>query len=294
MTEATLLFDTARNPPTWNFADALLFGEAWRRQHGFDRLMVKVSANGFRSDRLPPYGDDERARWRDNIVAPMAAMLPSCGKPAQLIGADDAPAANEFGRGAVTIGFKHLVAAARRNLYPFRANETRTEDYRRQFGRNYVTITLRDPGWWPARTSVTADWIKVAEGIRRRGLDVLFVRDAAQAGEPIDDWPVAPAVASVRSDERAAIYAGAVMNIGIVTGPLLFAWFMGVPVIAFDWLHDHVPCANAPFYARAGLPVGSQFANAKPGQWIHWGKASPAEVLATFDAVFADCERKTA
>lgn len=279
----TAYYDLSRNPPTFNFFDFLLTAERRRRKIGVDRLRVKIipgPVEGFRQDRLPPYGGAERTRWLENICIPMPCLLPSCGFPAVM---DDgvAPDGPSFGKGEYLVGFKHNVDAAKEGCYPFRALPDVTQKYRQAYGDNYVTVTLRETGWWAGRQSRLDHWVPAARYIRDMGYRVVFIRDAMKADEPIEGFPTEPE-ASRNVLKRASLYAGAVMNIGIANGPLWFAWFLGAPVAIFNLVHDDEPCASVRSYEGAGLRAGEQLPNGGSRQRLIWQKETPELIVDTF------------
>ena len=284
-TVGTAYYDLTHNPPTFNFIDFLLQAEAWRIAQGIDRIEVKVlpgPKEGFRDDKLPPYGGAERMRWLKNICLPMAALLPSCGKPAELVSRSHVPPGPHFGRGKYTVGFANMVQAARMGLYPLKAPDERSSWARHG---KYVTITLRDPGWWKGRTSNRESWLTVATEIRRKGYVVVFVRDGeASSGLALSGFPV---VELSKVTHRATLYAGAELNMGINGGPMLFSWFMGLPTLVFFRTNDQEPASTAARFIGAGLPPGEQLANARPRQRMVWAMDDAETVLKAFDEVMA-------
>lgn len=286
MTTLTLYYDFDHSPPTWNFFDALLYLEIERLQRGFQKTRVRLVAgrkDGWRCDNLPPYGPQERRRWATNICEPMPMLLPSCGAPAEWIDRRDAEKDRgpSIGLGAATHGFRWNGEAARRGLFPFRAVEHEIAAAF-AFAHPYVTITMRNPGWHRSRSSRPDRWLAIAKGIKAYGYNVVFIQDAAKADEPVEGYATAP-VASRHAHARAALYAGAEMNIGIACGPLWFAWFMGAPVILCNLVHADEPCANAHSYSWGGLKPGDRgFPNSHSRQRLHWEVDEPEAVLATF------------
>jgi hypothetical protein len=279
----TAYYDLERNPPTFNFFDFLLRAEMRRMELCEDRLQVRIipgPMQGFRNDRLPPFGGEERTRWMNNICIPMPMLLPSCGEPAQM---DDGskPEGPTMGKGQYLVGFRSNTDAAKANLYPFRGIAERTADYKRRHGDGYVTVTLRETGWWKSRQSDLNVWTAAARYIKDMGYRVVFLRDAMKAHEPVDGFPTEPE-ASLNVAERASLYAGASMNLGIANGPLWFAWFMRAPVAIFNLVHDDEPCASKSSYENSGLQFGAQLPNAGKRQRLVWGKDTPESIVDTF------------
>lgn len=287
MKTGTLYYDYAYCPPTWNFFDALLLAEMWRIDLGLDRVRVRCvggPAEGFRMDALPPYGKSERLRWHQNIVEPMPLLLPSCGERAAWCERREAEQdpGPKIGLGMPSHGFARNGDAAARGLFPFRAIGEHTLAAMAGIAAPYVTISLRETDWHKSRQSNVPDWLQIAKRVERMGFRVVVIRDAMKCQEPID-WPLTSPEASENCLARAALYAGAAMNLGISNGPLWFAWFMGAPVMIFDLLHDDEPCANAGSFAWARLKPGDRgFPNSKPTQRLVWEKARPDIVLDAF------------
>lgn len=281
----TVYCDFKYSPPTWNFFDVLLAGEIWRVKKGYERIKVKLipgPVDGFRADDLPPYGGAERRRWMHNICVPMPLLLPSCGEPAEIVTRAEAEADRgpKIGVNEPLHGFHTNGEAAERGIFPFRAPPEFSHGL--AIAAPYVTITLRETGWHRSRQSNVEAWLVIARAIEASGFRVVIIRDAMKAHEPLD-WPLTSPQASENCLVRAALYAGADMNLGIANGPLWFAWFMGAPVMIFDLIHDDEPCANVSSYAWANILPGQRgFPNSKPNQRLVWEKAKPSIVLGAF------------
>ena len=279
----TAYYDLAVSPPTFNFFDFLLVAESKRIELGCSRMRVRIlpgPVDGFRRDRLPPYGGDERGRWLENICMRMPELLPSCGEPAQM---DDGKAFTDgpsMGRGEYLVGFHTNVRAARGGLAPFIGVSKLTNRYRAKHGR-YVTITMRESAWYKSRQSHLENWLPAALATKALGYQVVFVRDAAKSDEAVPGFRIEPD-ASKRIVERASLYAGAEMNLGISNGPMWFAWFMGVPVAIFNLVHSDEPYTSADTFKACGLPLGEQLPNARPRQRLVWGKDTPETIVETF------------
>ena len=282
-TVGTVFYDLAHNPPTFNFVDFLLAAEGWRRSNGFEKVDIKIlpgPKDGFRDDDLPPYGRAERMRWLENICIPLPALLPSCGKPAEIVARDYRPNGPHFGKGRYMVGLPTAVAAAQQDIYPLRADGS---EARRCYGR-YVTITLRNPGWWKGRQTAAEDWLTAADEIRRLGYVVVLIPDGSRepsdflglCGHAVDE------LASTEVLRRAQLYAGAEMNLGITSGPMELSWFLSAPTIIFVRTNEEERASSVMAYEKAGLPPGSQFANAKARQRWVWAPDTAENILAAF------------
>ncbi len=296
MTIGTFYYDFARNPPSFNFVDALLTAEEWRVDNKLDGLSVVTlpgPMDGFRRDNLPPKGKAERTRWRDNIVVPMPVLLPSCGAPAIVVEVGEQPPKNEgafagpsFGRGEYPIGFKKLVQHAKDNRYPFVVPQALVDVARLKWGNRYVTISERNTGWWIQRTTNLNEWRIVARELERAGYRVVLVPDGTKADRPVVGFDTDPK-AACHVLERAALYAGAEMNFGIPSGPMWLCWFLGAPVTICKMINENEPPTSAKSYTSSGLPPGTQLANARPRQRILWGPEKASDLLEAFDMAMA-------
>lgn len=278
MSHGVAYYDRARNPPTFNALDFLLLAERWRRAHELDRIEVKVlpgPREGFRQDSLPPYGGAERMRWLQNIVLPLPVLLPSCGDRAQLVDREHRPGDGvpEFGRDQYTVGPSIWTQAFATGEYVLRVPETMVA----QRPARYVTISLRNTGWWVERTSDFAQWAIVAAELRRNGYDVVVIPDGVKPDETI---PGVESDAHAACDvlARASLYAGAELNLGIANGPLWLCWFLGLPVLICKIINENEPCAGAGMWRAMGVEPGTQPRKAKPRQRLVW-QSDQAEIV---------------
>jgi ADP-heptose:LPS heptosyltransferase len=133
-----------------------------------------------------------------------------------------------------------------------------------------VTLTLREAVHHPLRNSRGEEWVRAAAALRERGVDVVVVRDTAQASEPLVGAATS-ASASLSIEHRAELYASAALNVGINNGPMWMAVLMDVPVLMLR------PTTNSArggyddkFYARCGVPRGSQLPTSPSYQRLVW------------------------
>lgn len=274
----TLIYDLAHNPPTFNKLDCLLQGDRWCRLQGFERLEVKVlpgPADGFRADRLPPYGGAERRRWLSNIVLPLPVLLPSCGRPAEIVGREHR-GAHEFGRDAYTVGPATWVEAFRDGDFPFRVPPGVAA--LRTVPRPYVTLTLRNTGWWPERSADFGQWAIVGRELQRQGFGVVVIPDGARPDEGLDGFDNDRGAAE-NVLERAALYAGAALNLGIGGGPMWLAWFLGLPVLICKFMNANEPCSGLGIWQRLGVAPGEQPRHARPRQRLVWASDQAETIL---------------
>jgi hypothetical protein len=271
MTTGLAYYNLTFSPPTYDFLSFLLAAEMWRTDFDLEYISVQVipgPKDGFRDDSLPP-SVDERRRMLGSVVRPMTRLLPSVR---DIITDRTAPC---VGKTAPLYGLRLNVEAARRGIYPFRAPSPIKHD------RPYVTITLREAEYWPARNSNLPEWLRAAAEIERAGYEVVFIRDTAAAHDPVPCFYSDPG-AALNLLHRANVYAGAAMNLGVNNGPMWLAWFMGVPTLVFKMITSECHSTSVDFLAANGLPPGSQYANARPGQMIVWEDDTADVILSAF------------
>lgn len=277
----TACYDLEYSPPTYDAVSFMVAVEMDRIDRGFDEVEVRVlpgSHNGFRRDGLPPFRIEDRCAMRDEVVVPMAWLLPTCS--GSLVAPDRRrPGGNVIGYEDSRYGFGHKILAARRNLQPFRVP---ADTPAVGAERPYVTITLRETGYWPTRNSNVAEWLKVAAALQRCGYTPIIVRDTERAHELLDDVENSPQ-ASHDLIFRAALYAGAEMNLFVNNGPAWLCMFLGAPTLIVKMMSSDAPCSSEQFFVSHGLRPGSQWPNAKPRQRIGWVDDDCADILREFD-----------
>jgi hypothetical protein len=152
-------------------------------------------------------------------------------------------------------------------------------------GRNYVTITLREAGYWPARNSRTGEWLRVARELESRNCRVIVVRDTAFADEPLPGFRTAP-WASVDVELRCALYAGAGLNLGVCNGPMTLAMYGPAPYLLFKQIVPGAITQNEHFLrASIGIGPGEQLPWATPRQRWAWADDTFDEIMAAIVAL---------
>jgi len=271
----TACYDLEFSPPTYDFVGFLVAAEQERIDRDFDALDIAIipgSAHGFRVDGLPPRLVEDRIRMRDEIVVPMALLLPSVRKV--MVRADRSlPEGETTCYGGSRYGTDIMVRMWRANCFPLRAPP---EENARPL--RYVTITLREAPYHPTRNSNITEWLAVADWLQRQGIAVIIVRDAAMATVEIPFHAVC-AGASYDLTTRAQLYAGAALNLFVNNGPAWMCVFMGAPALICKMVSPDAPCVDPGFFAQVGLPVGSQIPNAKPMQRILWENDTAANII---------------
>lgn len=256
-----LTYDLSRSPPTYDFVGFLMTAEMERLKAGADHIDIRFKpgpVGGFRRDSLPP-DLPERQRMFDNIVWPMARMMPSVRT---VLVHDD-----NLAPGDMTIGHgTHLILRAlRAGVRPLRAKC----DLFAYEGWPYVTITLREADYWPERNSNLKEWVALSEWIEKQfDVEVKFIRDAAIANsrEGIPPKMSTLPSSSTNLDHRASAYQNARLNLFTNNGPAWFCAALNAPTFIWRMVAPS-PATTEQFFARVGMPVGSQV----PGVTICWG-----------------------
>ena len=264
MSNGIAYYDLSVSPPTYDFISFLLGAELWRLRMNLTALDIRILAGpeqGFRRDNLPPFTAAERRFMLDNIVLPAAWLLPSVASIAEC--EDVAPAQPSIGWRDPRYGLHVMVAAAAKNCYPLRAQP------RHSMVGAYATITLREATYWPERNSTIGEWLAVASALERRKIQPIFVRDTARAGDQVGFFAT-DVRASRDVSWRAALYAGAALNLFVGNGPAWVSWFMGAPTLICKLASRESPSQSASTFVGAGLKPGTQPANARARQLLLW------------------------
>lgn len=273
-------YDLSTSPPTYDFVSFLLTAEIERLRVGAEKMRIRIlpgPAGGFRRDNLPPFTIEERKQMLDQIVLPMAKLLPSCvGVVLETNGTEHCR--EYFGYGQRKYGFPFLFEAARKGVYPLHENNLPEPE-------PYITITLREASYWPTRNSNLAEWMKVAKALRSLGWRVVIVRDTQRAEESFGEFEIA-ADASRDILVRASLYGGAAMNLFINNGPAWLCLFMGAPCMIFKMTSPDAPCVNDEFLSQHGFKRGAAWPNLRPMQSVEWGQDDAQVILSAVERMF--------
>ena len=266
-------YDLARAPIGWDFASWLI-----------EQEMTRVRAKAPAPLKVAFVGDVTKRKWgpaEEQMV--QKVMRPLLG----LIGAVEDPRAIHAAVHKEFYMLRYVTEAAQRGepVPMFRAGSGN-----REFVQDYVTITLREADHWPHRNSNMEAWLKLAHELRRRGENVFIVRDTAKAGEPFEDFPIAPA-ASRDLVIRTNFYATAKCNLFAANGPWYLALFGARPWLMFNAVSpdDHFD-ANKPDMWKDfhGIAAGEQFPWSRPDQRIIWKADDSETMLAAWDELARD------
>ncbi|MDO8616899.1 MAG: hypothetical protein Q7T33_14385 [Dehalococcoidia bacterium] len=246
-------YDLARCPPTYDVVAFLALLEIERLRLGEEHVDLHIlpgPAGGFRADSHWPRTIEERVHLRENVLVPLCRLLPSVRSVEVRLDRK----VDGWGKGEYLVGLPAILRALRGGSRPLRGERL----LKHELDSRLLTFTLREAEHHSLRNSRTAEWQDAASvlGMRGRG-DVIILRD--HRVEPIE------------LAARAALYTRAALNIGISNGPMWMAIFMDAPVLMLRPTTNAASgCYDDRFYARCGLPRGSQLPTSPPHQRLVW------------------------
>ncbi|HEU4344811.1 MAG TPA: hypothetical protein VFU31_24950 [Candidatus Binatia bacterium] len=149
-----------------------------------------------------------------------------------------------------------------------RGAEIRVKDWLR--GEPPVTITIRESPIRPERNSNIPAWIKAAEWMEKKGLNVVFIPDTEGQVQEFGKFRVCKEAAR-GVNFRIALYDAAALNLGIANGPPMACFYSYRPLLMFKPLIEgHWEC-SADYWVKQGIPPGVQphwFTNAQRIVWF--------------------------
>ena len=256
----TAVYDLGVAPPTYDFLTFLVEAERYRKKHGYDRIDLMLQPgpmNGFRDDDLPPdRAGREDMLWR--VCAGMARLLPSVRN--LMVGGDrsDTPGNDIFPEGYREDQPKaHYALAFLKGAEPMlRATEAARRQIKDRFVQPYATISLREATYWPDRNSNKEAWSEVARWLTAHGLPVVVVPDTNGTGlEGFTDFT--PACFDI--DLRAALYEGAVINLGVLNGPMSIIPYLKARYLIVKVIVETAVATTKKFLAAHGFNEGDDF-----------------------------------
>lgn len=288
MRSLTAIYDLWTSPPTYDFFTFLVEAERWRRDKKYDCIDLAIMpgpVNGFRQDNLPPDVEERRGMLQRVVVAG-ARLLPSIRNIFIILD-------------RVRFEERDIFPPDWRNLAPvscygacfqinglqcLRATDGARTEIASRFKQPYATITLREAAYWPDRNSNKEAWDEAARVLLGRGIVPVVVPDThgtgLQSGLTFDTaaWDI---------DLRLALYEGAVLNLGVATGPMSLNLLAEKrpPYIMLNILSDDgAPAHKEEFLASHGLKMGDHFS---ANGWTIWEKDSAENIIRQLEAWFA-------
>jgi hypothetical protein len=250
-------YNLATDAHNWDFLIWLIDAEMCRAREG-GMAPLKIAFTHL--DEL----NDKTRTFFDNVYRP---LLP-------LIGAiEDGRAVG--GRRCAALRPHQICLAARRGekvplLHADRDHRLATRH--KLNGRTPVTITLREAAHWPGRNSNLEAWANFGRYLKRKGEDVIFVRDTACGNELLEQFETWPQ-ASFHVADRMALYQEAKINLFVSNGPAGLGIFSDQPYLYFQrLLHDEEYAPHNPdwWVRNEGISEGEQWPWARPDQRMIW------------------------
>ncbi len=139
----------------------------------------------------------------------------------------------------------------------------------------YITITMRDSFRNKFRNSNHDAWFKFTHYLQQKGKTVRVLTDSENQPYPVN--------------ARMAMYAGADMNIGVETGPMVLCHLSDAPYITMNMCPPRPD--NEPGYdmrkllASSGFPIGGQLAFAKENQRLVWKPDTYENIMEAYEAL---------
>lgn len=271
------VYDLCASPPSYEFVTFLSMAVIDASLAGLKRLhvlFVPGPIQGFKGDKKAiPY---DSLLWRKNNI-----LIPACG----LVGATHTtlehysemedyqgfhiwqPAWSPDYR-KTWYGQRILIEAYNRghDLPPLHVAPWAGRKVSEWLGQKpYVTITLRNAHAL-GRNSKDAVWLAFANWLRKQGIHPVIIPDTSDAisGDALG------AMAALNLHIRHALYAGAAMNFGVNTGPMILCVLGGLPYVMCHMICETWKSTSREFLAKHGLPEGSQFPWSNASQRLVW------------------------
>ncbi|MDO8288580.1 MAG: hypothetical protein Q7T44_05115 [Parvibaculum sp.] len=292
------VYDLAVSPPTFDFIGFLVSAERQRIRSGEKTITIAIVSGpngGFRQDDLPPNDPAKRRMMLDNIVKPMATLLPSCTDVIEM-SRDEVkerlltekrvfPAGYQAEKPRAHYGTAYFVRSSRAKVLPLVIDNVVPE-------KNLVVITLRQSHYWPTRNSNVAEWLKVAKELTARGKRVVFVPDSDSDGSELAGFDI-DRRASTDLLHRCRLAASAELNLSVNNGPLwMLAMMPQVKSMIFKMVAQDAPCVNPDYFRQHELPVGSQLDRAD--HKIVWADDDADTILKAIDEGFPSAVKSAA
>lgn len=252
----TAVYDLSMSPPTYDFLGFLAEAERFRKAKEFDCIDIVFTPgpiHGFRDDQLPPdAATREGMLWR--VAVAMAKRLPSVRNVQVLSQRQDIKA--DFPEEWTDATAKaHYGTRYLKNDAPMlKASEYARKQVALRYSKPYVTITLRESSYWPNRNSKRSEWKKVADWLKAQNIQPIIVPDAEGTGFLGDYTECREATMDL--DIRCALYEGAVVNLGVLNGPMSLCAFLDCNYLIFNVGGENTHAGSEAFLAAHGLEKG--------------------------------------
>lgn len=268
-----VVYNVANGPIGWDFAVWLIDAEMTRIRAGASGPLCVAFFMGRNAEGRLSRRDKQA--WVDNVFRPLVAMIGAVEDNAAL-----------HGHNKPVFVTRDIVAAAK-------AGETvprfRPRAPAGEMREPPVTITLREAAHWPHRNSDIAAWTQFAAYLKAQGEHVIFVRDTAKAGEPLEGYRTYPPGSS-DLQERMWLYATAKANLFVSNGPVALAVFSDRPWLQFVALEPdgsgYAPDTALFWKKHHGIAPGEQYPWSSPKQRMVWAPATYENIVKAWDELF--------
>jgi hypothetical protein len=280
-------YDLARCPPTYDVVAFLALAELERVRQGADHLDIHIlpgPASGFRRDSLWPRTVEERIILREHVLVPLCHLLPSA-KTVSVSPVRYGYSTSSFGVDAYHISLPAIMKALKQGCRPLRGEPAPKRP-------KLITFTLREAEHHSPRNSRVGAWLEAALELEARGYEVQVVRDSWKASQllPVilrtEQTPARSA--ALKITERAFLYGRAALNVGICNGPMWMSIFMDAPTLMLRPTTNLAGgCYDDQFYAKFGLPRGSQLPTSPPHQRLVWEEDTCENIVRAVEEMLA-------
>lgn len=279
----TAVYDLGVSPPSYDFISFLVEAERYRVANNFDVLDVAFQPgpmHGFRSDDLPPdAATREGMLWR--VCVGISRLLPSVRNVAVLRTRMNIPG------DVFPVGWSSESPVSHYGTVYLKGGEPmlRASEAARKWAEKtspYATITLRHSSYWPTRNSNFLEWKKVAEWLKGNGIESVFIPDTEASGTP----------ASFDVDLRAALYEGAVINLGVANGPMYLLPYLKARYLIFNIGDGSTLTSSTEFLLSHGVTRGDETAFGGNGKAI-WLPDTFENIVAQLGEFEVQPKRKT-
>lgn len=255
----TAVYDLGLSPPSFDFLSFLIEAERYRRANGYtciDVMFQPGPMHGFRDDELPPrIPEREWMLW--GICVGMAKLLPSVRNIDVKKTRWNGGTVDIFPRGYLeNQPLSHYGTGFLKGGEPM----LRASDHARGVRprTRYATITIRYAPYWPERNSTLHEWDRVAGWLLSQDIEPIFIPDAnAIDAIPDDCWKV-DTIAAYSLDARCALYEGAVINLGVLNGPMSLLPYLNAKYLIFNIVVESAVASSTEFLKAHGFEHGDQ------------------------------------
>lgn len=256
----TAVYDLGVSPPTYDFLSFLIEAERHRKANGYDwidLMFMPGPIHGFRDDDLPP-NLEARKEMLWGVCVAMARLLPSVRNVNVQKRRWNVPDTDIF-----PVGYKqewpiaHYGTKYLKGGEPLlQASESARYHVAMRFTKPYATITLREASYWPDRNSNKPEWTKVAGWLKAQGIMPVVIPDTNGTGlEGFQEF----APAAFDMDLRAALYEGAVVNLGVLNGPMSIIAYLKARYLIVKVNVETAVASTTEFLKAHGFENGDDF-----------------------------------